>query len=76
MYSPTVVHGSLVVNFDVGATRRSSLACLVFIAAVANVDRAPRRYVMCLRGVFHLRYCLNGSHSGVCIDFISEITRN
>ena len=37
MYSPTVVHGSLVVNIDVGATRRSSLAFLVFIAAVANV---------------------------------------
>ena len=52
MYSPTVVHVSLTVKFAGGATRRSSLAYLVFIAAVANVHRSPRRCVMYLRGVF------------------------
>ena len=52
MYSPPVVHVSLTANLAAGVSRRSSLACLVFIAVVANVHRAPRRYGMYLQGVF------------------------
>ena len=80
MYSPTVVHVSLTLNFAVGATRRSSLACFVFIAAVGNVHRTPRRYVLYLRGVFCFKAqcelvtlrCLYSFHCG---DY-SELTGN
>jgi hypothetical protein len=80
MYSPTVVHVSLTVLFAAGATRRSSLACLVFIAAVANVDRAPLRYVMYLRGVFCFkalseRFTLRCVDSFRSLDY-SELTGN
>ena len=76
MYSPTVVHVSLTVKFAAGGTRRSSLASLVFTAALANVDRAPRRYGRCLRGVLCFKALSNGSHSGVFIHFIAGITRS
>jgi hypothetical protein len=80
MYSPTVVHVSLTVKIAAGGTRRSSLACLVFTAALANVDRAPRRSVMHLRGVFCFKAlserfplrCVYSFHSG---DY-SELTGN
>ena len=80
MYSPTVVHVSLTVKFAAGGTRRSSLASLVFTAALANVDRAPRRYGRCLRGVLCFKALSNGFtlrcvYSLHCGDY-SELTGN